>query len=79
MATPMIETSGSFGSSGIESSTSAENEDCSGRNVDSGGGSNMMNENDEVNGDDCTLPANAPNITTYMECNLIPSNHTCLN
>jgi hypothetical protein len=80
MATPMIETSGSFGSSsGIESSTSAENEDSSGRNVDSGGGSNRMNKNDDADGDDCTLPENAPNITsTCMECNLIPTNHTCL-
>ncbi len=40
-ATPMIGTNGSFGSSGIESSTS-ENEDSSGRNADSGGGTNAI-------------------------------------
>jgi hypothetical protein len=78
MATPMIGTSGSFGSSGIESSTSAENEDSSSRNVDSGGGSNWMNKDDDRDGDDCTLLANAPKITTCMECNSMPTNHTCL-
>ncbi len=78
MATPMIETSESFGSSGIESSTGGGNEDSSGRNVDSGGGSNRMNKNDDAYRDDCTLPANAPNITICMECNLMPNNHTCM-
>ena len=76
-ATPMIGTNGSFGSSGIESSTS-ENKDSCGRNVESGCGTSRMNTNDDADGDDCTLPANAPIITTCMECNLMPTNHTCL-
>ena len=75
----MIGTSGSFRSSGIESSTN-ENDDSSGRNVDSGRGGNKdrMNKNDDADGDDSTPPANTPKITTYMECNIMPTNHTCL-
>jgi hypothetical protein len=81
MADPMIGTSLSFGSSGIESSTSG-NEDSrsSGRN---GGGGSGGGENDDAEGNDSTHPASTttPNIstsTTCMECNLIPTNHTCL-
>jgi hypothetical protein len=76
MATPMIGTSGSFGSrrSGIESSTS-ENED-----IDSSGSgrNNRMDIDDTDRNDNTRPPASTPNITICMECNLIPTNHTCL-
>ena len=78
MATPMIGTSGSFGSSGIESSTSDDNENGSGR-----GGNDRITlntKNDDADGNESTPRANTPkNITTTCtECNLMPSNHTCL-
>ncbi|KAI2509845.1 hypothetical protein MHU86_4556 [Fragilaria crotonensis] len=83
MATPMIGTSGSFGSSGIESSTSEDNENGSGR-----GGNDRITrlltndtKNDDADGNKSTPRANTPmsiTTSTCTECNLMPSNHTCL-
>ena len=79
MATPMIRTSGSFGSGSGTESRASENEDSpSGSNVDSSGGGNSRMQIDDEDGNDSTPPASTPNITTCMECNLIPTHHTCL-
>ena len=87
IAIPMIGTSGSFEStSGIESSSGID----SGGNDDSGG-NNIYNKNgkesgrnrdivvvENAGGGNDSMPGSTPNITTCMECNLIPTNHTSL-